>query len=70
MTDVFNRVAMLVDSDPTAQLQLVRDDRIILKVASARAGAELIQVMMMSARLQGFLSLGRDNKTWYVTIPQ
>lgn len=70
MASVFNRVAMIVDSSTAAQLRMVRGDRIVLQVVNASEGISLIYSLMNTARIQGYLSLGRDNKTWFVTIPQ
>lgn len=70
MADVYNRVAMLVDGDLSCALRMVRNDRLVLEVANVTAGTELIITLMQVARIQGYLSLGRDNKTWFVTIPQ
>ena len=69
MSDVFNRVAMLVDGDLSCVLRMVRADRLVLQVANVSAGSELIITLMQVARIQGYLSLGRDNRTWFVSIP-
>lgn len=69
MYDVFNRVAMLVDSNPYIQVQLIKNKQIVLKVADSEAGVTLLKDLRHS-HIPGALSLGTDNKTWFVTIPQ
>jgi hypothetical protein len=69
MADVYNRVAMLVDSNPYAQLQMIKRNQIVLKVADSESGVTLLKDLR-HAFLQGVLSLGRDNRTWYVTVSQ
>lgn len=67
---IFNRVAMIVDNSKAAMLRMVRGDRIVLEVANAEEGIELIQTLMKTSRIKGYLSLGGDQKSWFVTIPQ
>lgn len=70
MFDVFNRVAMLVDGNPACALRMVRKDKIVLQVANAEAGVDILGTLMHVASIQGAMSLGRDNKTWFLTIAQ
>lgn len=70
MASVFNRVALIVNNSKAAMLRMVRKDRIVLEVANAEEGIELIHTLMKTSHVKGYLSLGGDQKTWFVTIPQ
>lgn len=70
MADVYNRVAMLVDGNPACALRVVRKDKIVLQVANPESGVDILGTLMHVANIQGSMSLGRDNKSWFLTITQ
>lgn len=68
VNDVFNRVALHVDTHDELRFVLATNNEIVIEAEEYSAGNQLVSWLRTFDGIPSSLSLGMDNKKWYVTV--